>query len=201
MRWFNPSDRHSPHLATKFESMSPRNVSWNWFSNIFYFDVICQPKKPKLKIRVGKQTAQITGLWLQPGLSCKVELEHAVLHQPTKFTIRRFRATYTWCKISISGGYPEPFYGTRWWNWRMGYIQGCDTKVADEVLGFRRYVWHEWISDRTRNLIDKKRTARLIHDMHPVADLCDQAGLADRSNSTRLEEGNYSPYLQGKGQS
>jgi len=33
-----------------------------------------------------------------------------------------FQATYIWCRISIPGGYPEPFYGTRWWNWRMGYI-------------------------------------------------------------------------------
>ena len=37
------------------------------------------------------------------------------------------------------------------------------TKVAEEVLGFRRYVSHEWISDRTRNLVEKKRTARLNH--------------------------------------
>ena len=46
--------------------------------------------------------------------TCRIKLKKAVLHQPTKFTIRCFQAPYTWCRISISGGYPEQFYGSRW---------------------------------------------------------------------------------------
>jgi len=37
-------------------------------------------------------------------------------------------------------------------------------EVAQEVLGFREYTKHEWISDTTRNLVEKKRAARLKHD-------------------------------------
>ena len=44
-------------------------------------------------------------------------------------------------------------------------------------------------------------TAEMLKASGDLGILCDQAGMADRSNSTRLEEWNYSPYLQGKGQS
>jgi len=43
-------------------------------------------------------------------------------------------------------------------------FKGAHTKVAEEVLRFRRYGRHEWTSDRTRNLVEKKRTVRLNHD-------------------------------------
>jgi len=59
------------------------------------------------------------------------------------------------------------------------------TKVAEEVLGFRRYVRHEWISDRTRNLVEKKRTARLNHDMDQYKDLnrqCKKLARQDKQN-------------------
>ena len=57
-----------------------------------------------------RNSTQITDQWL---LLAAYKVEKAVLHQPTKFMIRCFRATYTWGRISIPGGYPEPFHGTR----------------------------------------------------------------------------------------
>jgi len=59
------------------------------------------------------------------------------------------------------------------------------TKVAEEVLGFRRYVRHEWIRDQTRNLVEKKRTARLNHDMDQYKDLnrqCKKSARQDKQN-------------------
>jgi len=44
-------------------------------------------------------------------------------------------------------------------------------------------------------------TAEMLKASGDLGNQCDQAGMADRSNSTWLENGNYSPYLQGKGQS
>ena len=54
--------------------------------------------------------------------------------------------------------------GTGEWDTFNDAHTKCDAP-AEEVLGFRRYVRHEWISDRIRNLVEKKRTARLNHDM------------------------------------
>ena len=42
-------------------------------------------------------------------------------------------------------------------------FKDAHTEVAQEVLGFCEYAKHEWISDTSRSLVEKKRTARLKH--------------------------------------
>ena len=34
-------------------------------------------------------------------------------------------------------------------------LKDADTEVAQEMLGFREYAKHEWISDTTRNLVER----------------------------------------------
>ena len=68
-------------------------------------------------------------------------------------------------------------------------FKNAHTKVAEEVLGFWRYVRHEWISDRTRNLVEKKRTARLNHDMDQYKDLRRQCKKSARQDKQNWAEG------------
>jgi len=44
-------------------------------------------------------------------------------------------------------------------------FKDAHSKAAEKVLGFREFIRSDWISDRTRSLAEKKRTARLGGDM------------------------------------
>ena len=68
-----------------------------------------------------------------------------------------------------------------WDTFRDAYI-----KVAQAVLGFHEYAKHEWISDSIRNLAEKKRAARLKHDLDQYKKLnrqCKKSARQDKQNS------------------
>ena len=64
-------------------------------------------------------------------------------------------------------------------------FKDAHTEVAQEVLGFREYAKQEWISDTTRNLVAKKRAARLKHDSDQYKNLnwqCKKSARQDKQN-------------------
>jgi len=56
------------------------------------------------------------------------------------------------------------------------------TKVAEEVLGLRKFTRNERISDRTRSLVEQKRISRLSHDMDKYKDFNRQCKRSARQN-------------------
>ena len=117
--------------------------------------------------------------------TCRIKLKkQSFASQPnSRFDVSKLRISeveYQY-QVAIQNRFMALADGTGKWD----TFKDAHTKVAEEVVGFRRYVRHEWISDRTRNFVEKKRTARLNHDMDQYKDLnrqCKKLARQDKQN-------------------
>jgi len=64
-------------------------------------------------------------------------------------------------------------------------FKDAHTEVAQEMLGFCEYTKHEWISDTTRNLVEKKRAARFKHDSDQYKNLYRQCKKSARQDKQK----------------
>jgi len=101
--------------------------------------------------------------------TCRIKLKkQSFTSQPnSRFDVSKLRIPDVEYQVAIQNHFTALADGTGKWD----TFKDAHTIVAEEVLGFRRYVRHEWISDQTWNLVEKKHTVRLNHDMDQYKDL------------------------------
>ena len=85
---------------------------------------------------------------------------------------------------------------TRSWD----LFKNAHRSAAEEVLGFRRHSRYEWISQPSRQLIEKKRKARLYNDHAECKRLTKQSRKSVRQDKQRWADAKaelVELYLQG----
>ena len=115
--------------------------------------------------------------------TCRIKLKkQSFTSQPnSRFDVSKLRIPDVEYQVAIQNHFTALADGTGEWD----TFKDAHTIVAEEVLGFRRYVRHEWISDQTWNLVEKKHTVRLNHDMDQYKDLnrqCKKSARQDKQN-------------------